>query len=382
MASLREAAEALAELTNKAFSKKSKASSPADIYSMIHDLYHRGGYAPITRIDDLTYSTSILESVGDGERCENLKTMKEWASTRGIKVDLRNPFDAVRVVLDTLFETCLYGTKNDQDIINVEVVGKAIKITYRGLCDLLRGLSEFGATQHTWKYLLHLGDFFREIFTSYTGVEIGSVLDALKAESRTLEKFRVHVTAKLFPTAKAYLTILYLFKYKWPVTEILYEGSSGGIRAKKAVEPTYLGRITSELLDSMMGIYHDDTALHAYDTIVKAYFRVFQAFGKDIERKLEVNYLESHPVMLTYIEELTGLATEVTPQIRNHLNRRGVIRLGEVKHDVKDYLLTLFYLAREGERKGYVPVSSIRSYDIEALLTRNALIRGEAPWWE
>ena len=379
MASLKEAATALANLTGKALRKRSKPVTYGDVHASLHELYRLGGYVPITRMEDLQYNTELLKALTTAPQNPDLTIMAEWARERGVKVDLGNPYDAARLILDALFETCLYGHKKGDDILSIKVMKKSLGLTYRGLCDLLRGLSEFAATQHSYKYLLHLATLFKELFTSYTGVEVKSVVDALRTDPETVEKFRVHITSKFFPTAKEYVTVLYLLKYKWPITEVILEESYGGMKTRKAIDPTYLGRITSELLDSMMGIYYDSTALQAYDTIVKAYFSVFQAISNDIERGYEINYIESHPVMLTYIQSIEEASTAATPQIRNHLRRRGMIRLGEVKQDVKDYVMTLFYLERESQRRGYAPVSSIRGYNIEALM-RSALIKGEAPW--
>ena len=377
MATLRDAAKALATLTSPALKKKSKGKTTGEIYSIVHELYTKEGYVPISRLEDLKYSSYMLNVLTGKEGSKQINTILEWANTRGIKASTRNPFDIVRVILDTMFDTCLYGSVEYNGLLNIGILKtKSLTLTYRGLCDLVKGLSEFAATQHLNDYLLHMGELFTELFTSYTGIKIHSLLDALRVDPDKFEKFRVHITAKFFPMAKAYLTMLYLFKYKWSIREIVStERSEGGFRAKKAIDPTYLGRITSELLDSMMGHYYDETALHAYDGILRAYFTVFQEFNNDVESGSEFNYIESHPVMSKYVDELKSILKEVTPQIRSHLERRGIVRLGEVKQDVKDYLLTLFYLSKESDRMGYVPISEIRNYDWEKLLIRNSLVR-------
>jgi len=379
MTNVEKMANTLANLIADALRKSSKGMKQDEIYSILLKLYRKDGYVPIIRIEDLKYSPRIIKQLKECDQCK-LHDLLDWAKERGIDVNLNRPFDAVRLILDCLFELCLFGSMKRSELISTPIfTGKSgIRLTYNGMCDLLRGLSDFASTQHTKDFLFHLGVLARELYSSYTGKDAESIKEIIKADPNEAEAFRVYVTSKFFPTVKAFLSIIYLFKYRWVVTELISIGrrlSTLGIRAKKSVEPTYLGRITSELLDSMMGIYYDDTVLNAYDTIIQNYFLVFREFWEAIEKGYEIEYIEAHPSMIRFVNGVKSVLDTVSPQTRSHLERRGIIRLGEIKHDIKDYVLTLYYLNIEAKRAGYVLISNIDDYDIVELLTKNSLVR-------
>lgn len=371
--SLKDVAFELANIISRALKKSSKGASSEYVLGILKKLYKKYNYLVISRIPDLRYSTTLINIFAkctEG-KYHDLKATIAWGLSKGIKFNMKDPLDLLRLILDANVEICLKGHYDEHNLLNIDL--RMAK--YSGWCDLLRGISEYAATQFTYMYLYHMEQFTIELYNKYMKKNVSSIHDIVSASEEETEKFRVYVTAKIFPTSKALLLEMLMLKFRWPL--FLMEKKDidalGGIRNVKLVEPTYLGRITSELLDSIMGIHYDETILRAYDTIVFSYFNIFREFSRTIEMLYEVDYIESHPAITSMIIQFNKMMDELTPQARQYLRRRGIMRLGEIKQDVKDYILTLYYLNKKAFEYGFPQVSEVTKYDIYELVTKNRL---------
>ena len=360
---------------NRALKKGSRGASDRYILELLQELYKKGSYTVISRIPDLRYSIALIDTIVECIKgsCNNLDRTIQWGINRGIKFNREDPLDLLRLILDANVDICLKGHYEKHDLLNIDL-GIA---RYSGWCDLLRGISEYAATQFTYLYLYHMERFTIELFNKYMKRHALNIRDIITMNDEDTEKFRVYVTAKVFPTSKALLLEMLLLKFRWPI--FLMEKKDidtlRGIRNIKLVEPTYLGRITSEILDSIMGVHYDETILRAYDIIVSSYFNALKEFSNTVERGYEVDYIETHPVLTSMIDQLSKIMDDLTPPARQYLERRGIMRLGEVKQDIKDYILTLYYLDKKALEYGFPQISEIMKYDIYELVTKNKLVR-------
>ncbi len=372
---LKKAAKELAQILGKGLKKNTKGIDDFKILESIYELYKETGYVPISRVPDLKYSISIIDALLgqiSGENIE-LRDIIEWAKISELTFDEKDPLDLVRLMLDISMEICLRGHYDARELLNIDLG----PMTFAGWSDLLRGLSDFAATQFTHMYLFHMGQLTTELYRRYMKVPVSSLPEVISKDEEELERFRVYVTSKIFPTAKAILLQQLLVKFRWPI--FLMEkkdiDSLRGVRNIKMVEPSYLGRITSEIIDSMAGLHYDESILKAYDTIVSSYFNVIKEFSNAIKNGYDVDYIESHPAMNQMIDDVNRVMEELTPQTKRYLLRRGIIRLGEVKQDIKDYVLTLYYLSKKALSYQMNWFTEITKYDIYTLVENNKLLK-------
>lgn len=382
------AADAIASSIGSHFGKKHAYRTNDLEQKLLRDLaqlYNLTYYTPMTRINEIAPSPFLIKSItrcNEGE-CGVFSKLQEWSREAGISADIRNPFDLVRTLLDSSLEACIGITALFKDSFSsaVNKLETSIgTISLAGYCDALRGVSELSATQFQHHYLFHLERTVEDLYQRFS--KKGQKLDVrriLGLDKEELEKFRVYVTSKFQPSVKAFLSQAILLKYHWPIASFL-ERMDGrqyvGFQGKKPLEPTYLGRILSELIDALQHMYYDETVLVAFDKIVNYYFSVFRGFSESVKNLEEVGYIEHHPALNRMYTGLEGILDDVTPQASAYLKRRGMVRLGEVKQDVKDYLLTILYLENEYSRsyatQGLSP--NIRSYDLFKLIHSNRLV--------
>ena len=379
------AVEGLSKLYGNRFAKKQNITKSnrekfyKGLVNSIALLFNDYMYTPISRLQDLIYYTQILDTIR-GKIYENnndpLKKLLEWSNNARLKID-NDPFDIIRLILDSSVEACIGATymyyRKPSEYSNI-LKRKIGLLTFEGYCDMLRGIADLTATQFHHEYLFHLGKVIEDLYAYNRRKEL-SLQQILKLDKIELEKFRVFVTSKFEPTSKAFLLQVILTKIHWPLKLLLESKEIKGIAARKPIEPTYIGRITSEILDAMMYRYYDDTIVQGYDIILKSYFDVLKEAATYIRRKMSVGYLERIPSMRIMEDNINQTIYNILSNIAaQYFKRRGILRLGEVKQDVKDYIMQLYYLYDETRNLGIdIQLSNITSYDLIKLVTKNVL---------
>ena len=73
-------------------------------------------------------------------------------------------------------------------------------------------------------------------------------------------------------------------------------------------------------------------------------------------------------------EEINNSIANMTNIASQYFKRRGILRLGEVKQDAKDYISQLYYLHKLASEHGiFNPFSNISKYDMIKVITLSTL---------
>lgn len=382
------AANALYDFFNKTFAKKAniprskKTQYITQTLNMLIELFIKGYYAPMARVEDLLPYIYVLDQINlcsKEANCKQFNKLINWASNANLKIDKNDPYDLIRLILDASIEACIgltFTYKDKPTILASKLGGNLGLVSLKGYCDVLRGISDLAATQFQHDYLFHLNETIKDLYRYFKKLKHEVDLEQiLKLSEDEWEKLRVFITSKFQPTAKAFLQQVLLLKLHWPLPQ-LSRGikEAKGFVTRKPVEPTYLGRITSEIIDAMMYRYYDETVLQGYDIIAKSYFYVLKELAKIIEKGFSAGYLETLPSMKIMEEEINNSIENMTNIASQYFKRRGILRLGEVKQDAKDYVSQLYYLNKLAiEFDLFNPFSNISKYDIIKIITLNTL---------
>lgn len=361
------------------------------VVSLLSENYNKYRFIVMADPSYIYTRMKIVKDILGNSAEKKFQLLADKLSNLGLRFDVKNPYDKIRIVLDSLIYACLYGARYDPyeilEGIKVKVKskykGNEVNLSFKSICSLLRYIDTFLATTAKFHYSGDIWDLVYDINNHCNFMKIYSpedFIDAYKVRDKGLEEFREYLTYYITPSFKSLFTLLNLSKYKYSLIELVLGGLAGkrkgtkkGIMAKKDLYLTYLGRITSELIDSMIYGHWSKDVLIAYDSLVKMYFNILKSIGDSVENNEEYNYLEFHPAFDTYYATIEKILTETDPFTSHYFRKRGLISTGEIIKDVKTYLSAIYYY--KSTYPQYFKSTNIKNYDIVELVLNARLKR-------